>query len=344
MLSRGKLLGEILDGLSQLSFSLQTRGKVGLFDLNRYCEDFAKDLLNLIYGYKLVNLNDVRLNEPGIDLGDMQKKIAFQITSNKKTPKVIETLEKISDEHKVHYNKFKILILGTKQKSYTIPEDLKSATNFNDKDDIMDFQDLESKILSLSLEKIKGVYDFLKENLVRVYSDLGFDETPDGESVTIMPAIEKKPEFKFSNCNLLIKHLKVDAGNTYTKKMEMEFNDAFERFTKVLMSLPKITREFFYALVYRTEEVDTHGNFELDDETMRRFLHISEERYNQELRILKDKNLVSYDEIDEFHHTITIGGPAADEFVLESIKVVTDREGIDLRDILIALRFSLFEI
>lgn len=344
MLSRGKLLGEILDGLSQLSFSLKTRGQVGLYDLNRYCEDFAKDLLNIVYGYELVNLNEERHNEPGIDLGDRKNRVAFQITSNKKKSKIKETLEKISDEHKERYDKFKIFILSTKQSSYSIPDNLKEVTNFNETEDILDFPDLESKIVSLPVEKIKLVYDFLQENLVRVYSDLGFDETPNGESTSIMDSIEITPNYEFVNCDLLIKYLKADAGTVYTEEMKTDFEEAFKRFTKVLMSLPKITREFFYALVYRTEEPDTYGNFELDGEVMRRFLHISEIRYNQELRILIDKDLISYDEQEEYHHTITIGGPAADEYVLSYIKDVAEKEDIKLTAVLVDLKFSLFKV
>ncbi|WP_341285391.1 SMEK domain-containing protein [Priestia megaterium] len=344
MLSRGKLLGEILDGLSQLSFSLKTRGQVGLYDLNRYCEDFAKDLLNLVYNYELVNLNEERQNEPGLDLGDKKNKIAYQITSNKTSPKVRETLGKISDEHKRNYDRFKILILGTKQTSYTISDELKTATNFNEIEDILDFQDLESKIVSLPVEKIKVVYDFLQENLVRVYSDLGFDETPNGESTSMLGSIEKKPKYEFSNCDLLIRYLKADAGELSNQEID-DFNEAFKRFVNVLMSLPKITREFFYALVDRTGDPDTNGNFELDDEMMRRFLHISEHRYNQELRILSDKDLISYDQLDNYHHTILIGGPAADEFVLTYIKYAAEKgDNIKLKDILVDLKFSLLEI
>lgn len=345
MLTRGKVLGEILDGLSQLSFTLQTRGKFGLFDLNRYCEDFAKYLLNLIYEYELNNLNDVRLNEPGIDLGDKTNRIAFQITTNKTSAKVKETLEKITDEHKNDYNKFKIFILGTKQSSYTIPESLKNSMNFDESEDILDFQDIESKILSLSIEKIKQVYEFLEDNLIRLYSDLGVDETPDRESTSILSSLEINPAYTFSNFELLYRYIENEAERAITEKEKEIFNKAFKEFVNVLSSLPKITREFFYALFYKAGDADLYGNFELDDEMMRRFLHIDEHRYNQELRILVDKQLINYEEEETYHHTITIAGSAAKEFVLHYIKKVAENEeGIDLKEILVDLKFSLLEV
>jgi hypothetical protein len=292
----------------------------------------------------LNNLNDVRLNEPGIDLGDKQNGIAFQITTNKTSAKVKETLEKITDEHKKDYNKFKIFILGTKQSSYTIPEDLKNAVNFDESEDILDFQDIESKILSLSIEKIKQVYEFLEENLIRVYGDLGVDETPDGESTSILPSLENNPVYTFSNIELLYSYLESDSGSSLTEDIKEDFNNAFNEFVNVLISLPKITREFFYALVYKAGDVDFHGNFELDDEMMRRFLHINDHRYNQELRILDGKKLIMYEEQDKYHHTITICGSAAKNFVLYYIKVAAIKEGIDLKEILVDLKFSLLEV
>lgn len=56
ILSRANQVSGIIDGLGQLSLVLETRGKLGLFDLNRYCEDFANaESLNL--QDRFVNLN-----------------------------------------------------------------------------------------------------------------------------------------------------------------------------------------------------------------------------------------------------------------------------------------------
>ncbi|WP_410482721.1 SMEK domain-containing protein [Undibacterium sp. Jales W-56] len=32
----------------------------------RYLENFFKDILNIVYGYKLINLNEERSNNPGL--------------------------------------------------------------------------------------------------------------------------------------------------------------------------------------------------------------------------------------------------------------------------------------
>ncbi|MCP4153383.1 MAG: ATP-binding protein [bacterium] len=66
------------------------------FDINRLGEDIAKDLLNIIYGYELVNLNETQKNYPGIDLADESKKIYFQVTSRSDVKKIKDTLTTVT--------------------------------------------------------------------------------------------------------------------------------------------------------------------------------------------------------------------------------------------------------
>ncbi|WP_368660955.1 SMEK domain-containing protein [Paracoccus sp. (in: a-proteobacteria)] len=62
---------------------MRARSKLGFTDVNRILEDFFKELLNLIYTANRVNLNKIRRNAPGLDLGDTTSttKRAFQVTS-----------------------------------------------------------------------------------------------------------------------------------------------------------------------------------------------------------------------------------------------------------------------
>jgi hypothetical protein len=39
-------------------------------DINRISEGFIRNIINIVYGYNCIDLNSVRLNYPGIDLGD----------------------------------------------------------------------------------------------------------------------------------------------------------------------------------------------------------------------------------------------------------------------------------
>lgn len=96
MITRGHLIGEIIDNLSSLQLQVENRCSIGLTNLNKYLEDFFKEILNSIHGLSLVNLNSSRNNEPGLDLGDETNSIAFQVTSQKTVQKINATLEKLT--------------------------------------------------------------------------------------------------------------------------------------------------------------------------------------------------------------------------------------------------------
>src|SRR5690554_3653690 len=103
MITRGLIIGKIVDDIAGLKYQIQTRNKLKLYDLTLVCEDFFREVLNLIYNYDLVNLNNERSNEPGIDLGDQRTKVAYQITSEKYSKKIKKTLKAITDEQKQTY-------------------------------------------------------------------------------------------------------------------------------------------------------------------------------------------------------------------------------------------------
>jgi hypothetical protein len=96
MITRGYFVGEIIDDLIGISHQVDNRCMLGLTDINKYLEDFFKEVLNKILGTNLINLNQDRSNEPGLDLGDEIAKVAFQVTSQKTSAKINETLAKLT--------------------------------------------------------------------------------------------------------------------------------------------------------------------------------------------------------------------------------------------------------
>ncbi|MCF0069778.1 SMEK domain-containing protein [Dyadobacter sp. CY261] len=63
------------------------------FDINKVSEGTSARLLNLLYGWEQIDLNDTQANYPGIDLGDAQKSmIAIQVTSRTDARKISSTL------------------------------------------------------------------------------------------------------------------------------------------------------------------------------------------------------------------------------------------------------------
>ncbi|MBK6819542.1 MAG: SMEK domain-containing protein [Bacteroidetes bacterium] len=77
MISRGIIIGKLIDDLSLLEHQIISRNKLGQFDLTKVCEDFFREIINTGYGLNLKNPKALRSNNPGLDLGDESKEIAF---------------------------------------------------------------------------------------------------------------------------------------------------------------------------------------------------------------------------------------------------------------------------
>lgn len=300
--------------------------------------------MNEIYGYRLANLNEVRANEPGLDLGDKIKRVGIQVTSDKTSSKVNETLKKITDEQKKDYDKFIILILGTKQTSYAaVEKELAKSLNFSINRDILDFQDLEKEIVGLKTEHINKLYEFLSRELIKVYGELGADVTPSGEPTSILSSLEEKPNVSYTNCNELINFMVEKYGIEYSGSDAQENFQALKDILKCLMELPKITREFYYALVSRATFHRVYDQYCVKDEVMKRIINIPPDRYYEEIKLLTEVDLISYSKEDEYTHLIRFSGLSNNLYCLGNILDFVEAKEIDLKDVLINLNFSYFE-
>ena len=56
-------------------------------------EDIVAKLLELTYGYKLKNMNDIYPNYPAIDLADDKRRISIQVTADYTLEKINRTFE-----------------------------------------------------------------------------------------------------------------------------------------------------------------------------------------------------------------------------------------------------------
>lgn len=90
-----------INNLLSLWFAqIKINTKLDFYDINKLSEGLCAKLLNTIYDYKLIDLNKIKKNFPGIDLGDTENKIAFQVTSRVDFDKFKENLEKFVEKNK----------------------------------------------------------------------------------------------------------------------------------------------------------------------------------------------------------------------------------------------------
>jgi len=155
----------ITDALGTLAHQIEYRNSVNLYDINIISEDFFRDFLNLVYGYKLINLNIVEKNASAIDLGDTTKKIAIQVTSDNSSTKIDGTIEKFIEKKLYEkYDKLLILII-TRKKKYRKEFETKKLFSFNKEKDILDNKDILQYIKDKDTAGLISIAEFLDREL-----------------------------------------------------------------------------------------------------------------------------------------------------------------------------------
>lgn len=177
MINTGKYFEGIVELLNNYRSAVQTFSSLGLLNINKRSEHFMKRILNLTYGYELENLNKGRSNYPGIDLGDADEGIAFQISATKKSDKIEDTLATcLTYEHYKTFKKIKVFILTKKQTSYTLKTNTDPFFTFSAEKDIMDIDDLLKEIEHLDPVRMKALYDYLATEIPTVLEAIKSDK------------------------------------------------------------------------------------------------------------------------------------------------------------------------
>ncbi|MDE0511158.1 MAG: SMEK domain-containing protein [Gammaproteobacteria bacterium] len=98
-----QLLTQFREELAKLSLEVELSGAMSQHDINNICENVFCGIFKELYGFKnLRNLNaEERKNFPGIDLADVEAKVAIQVTSEKTIDKIKASLETFI-EHNLH--------------------------------------------------------------------------------------------------------------------------------------------------------------------------------------------------------------------------------------------------
>jgi hypothetical protein len=155
-------MDNIIRRLTYVQSNVQTSSSLNLTDINVHAENFFRDLLNLVLGTKLSNINIDESNAAAIDLGDGAAKLAVQVTSTNDFAKLKKTVDKFNKMN-LHttYDQLRIFIIG-KRKNYkakTIGSSSKCLLDVGK--DVWDIPSLTSKIGDMEIAAIQSVSDFL---------------------------------------------------------------------------------------------------------------------------------------------------------------------------------------
>jgi hypothetical protein len=113
-------------------------GKLNMLNLHMHSENFYLHFFNLLYDYKLENLNQSLQNVEAIDLIDHTQKIVIQVSSTNTKGKIESALEKSIIQNYSNYS-FKFISIAKdasnlRKNAYLNPHSI----SFNPHDDIYD--------------------------------------------------------------------------------------------------------------------------------------------------------------------------------------------------------------
>lgn len=162
---RAQLLQAIISKLAHLRLVVEQSNRLNLQDINLHAENFFRDLLNLVFAYKLKNINITEPNATAIDLGCEVNRIAIQVTSTSDLAKIKHTFSGFTRKGlQTKYDRLVVLILGQKKK---YRETAMSDGGFSMAlaDDIWDVSDLLRLIGDLPTATLQSCHDFLSREL-----------------------------------------------------------------------------------------------------------------------------------------------------------------------------------
>lgn len=163
-------LHNIIANLSTLKQEVSLRNAISLYDINIIAEDFYAELLNLICGYNLSNANHLSENAPAIDLIDIEKRIAIQVTSDNSSDKIKHTIQEFIQHDLYKCCDRLIILILTQKKNYSADFGTQDKFAFDKNNDIWDISYLVKRINELDVEKIRSINDFLaKEFCAKLY-------------------------------------------------------------------------------------------------------------------------------------------------------------------------------
>lgn len=165
-MNRDIYVSKIKTLLNILKGEIKDSGKLNLLDINVHAEDFFRDLLNIIYGWQLQNMNQWNQNAAGGDLWYDGGKLVIQVSSTKTKDKIQSSIDKLSAEQFSGY-RFKFMridgdVVKLRKESYNTHDDIV----FDPSDDIIDLSSLLNEIAHLGIDSLRKVYDLCLKEII----------------------------------------------------------------------------------------------------------------------------------------------------------------------------------
>lgn len=215
---------KIEERLSWLAHRIKVRGRLNTLDLHIHCENFYRDLLNLVYGWELVNANSLKQNETAIDLISENKKVVVQVSATNTIAKVQKSLDKLCDSY-IGYS-FKFLSIADSVENiqkYSFNIRSESKISFNPKLDSMDTVILLREINGLDIDSLEKVYNL-------VLKELTFDTFDSKMKSGLAYVINRLSEIDLNQCSVQFNSQYFDIDNKISINNLDEFKSVINNY------------------------------------------------------------------------------------------------------------------
>ncbi|MCP6718747.1 MAG: SMEK domain-containing protein [Patescibacteria group bacterium] len=264
MYKKSIYLDKINNLLSALVVSIKNKNALSLIDGSVLSEDFFKDLLNKVYGYKFINLNEEKSNYPGIDLGDKRRRMCVQITAENAANKIKDTITTFETQKGYkEYDTLIIFVVGYK-KNYRKDFQTKKI-HFDKNDNIWDIRTLFKKIYSLDTLKIADISNYLDSELQNI--------------ITINPIDLSEYDIKFILETLwayINKNLTVIEGSKKKYQLHKRENDFIARKNTLNNASDTLFDKEIIPNLKHAKEIETFLGDPINDEYQRKYFEITE--------------------------------------------------------------------
>ena len=176
----------VLDKLILLERKVEILGSLNLRDINLDCENFYRDLLNLLFDLKLENSNVIKANHDTFDLYDNEARKVYQVTSSVSRSKVNKTINQFQNKYLSDYDELYMVFLNKKNliesPNRKIITPFKSTFGFNVSLHILDNEDIIKQFDNLIIDKKIAAYElvqkYFEESLLSKDSYRTFSKIP----------------------------------------------------------------------------------------------------------------------------------------------------------------------
>lgn len=156
----------IEERLNLLAERIKSRVRLNMLEFNIHAESFYQHFLNELFGWAVLNENEIKQNAEAIDLVDHTNKLILQVSATASKQKIESSLSKGTiKNYKGHTFKFVSIARDAdelRKETFKNPHGIA----FNPVSDIIDKNTILSKIRGLNINDQERIYKFVKKELV----------------------------------------------------------------------------------------------------------------------------------------------------------------------------------